>query len=757
MRSTAQTGMVDGLEEFEVWRLYEQLRAGRNTPFSTDIFPTPPKPTLFPRDTQPLRLSKGAKHPSDLKDTKSGLFPFQRESSVPPDLKDTKSGLFPFQRESSVAQDSRDAGPRLFSRETKGPLISKDTKPLGFSGFGAGVDQVSVFGYRLATLTTKGRLTYFMRRIFVEAGLIQRDASTARLGVNMGLWVASSLNPLVFGAVTCGPFFLESVFERGSGLEKIEDKSFYQSQMRSIVIPSSIVVLGRLSFCMCRSLESVTFEAGSRLERIEEAAFAATALGYVVIPASVAVLGADSFSKCASLELVVFENGSRLERIEACAFYGAGLKAIEIPANVTFIGVSAFGEVHLDEISISPDNTTFRLREWALERLNGSVIFQYCGCCRSVVIPSSVRVLWQWSFSDCEKLESVVFEAVSQLERIEESAFSRCGLKGITIPASVSFLGPSSFANCKSLGSMAFENGSQLDRIEEWAFRSSGLRSFVIPPRVSFIASSAFAEVLIDYISISGDNRTFRLREGFLEDYSGTTIYRYFGACRSVVIPSSVVLVKAGFLESKWPEFVDFEERSRLEKIESKAFSRSGLKSIVIPSSVLVLEESCFAHCHCLTQVTFENGSGLRRIEEYAFYGCRVAEIVIPFSVGVLGKSCLGECPLLAAIVFEEGSRLERVGESAFDWRDWKPAGLLSLMTELDEEVSLVRDAFFGPSIYLECCRSGRVERFTCSAVPFRDLLLPDNSNSTGGWPTWVPNPRHSTRPLSSARVPDDR
>jgi hypothetical protein len=177
-------------------------------------------------------------------------------------------------------------------------------------------------------------------------------------------------------------------------------------------------------------------------------------------------------------------------------------------------------------------------------------------------------------------------------------------MTGITIPESVGFLGTSSFANCKSLGSMAFENGSQLDRIEERAFRSSGLKSFVIPPRVSFIARSAFAEVLIDFISISGDSRTFSLREGFLEYYSGTTIYRYFGACRSVVIPSSVVvLVKSSFFESRWSEFVDSEERSRLERIESRAFSRSGLKSIVIPSSVVVLEESCFAHCDCITDM----------------------------------------------------------------------------------------------------------------------------------------------------------
>jgi hypothetical protein len=84
----------------------------------------------------------------------------------------------------------------------------------------------------------------------------------------------------------------------------------------------------------------VTFENGSRLERIEESAFCGTGLKSILIPSSVVTLGKGSFCRCKSLESVTFENGSRLERIEESAFRQSGLKSIEIPHSVTSIDSS---------------------------------------------------------------------------------------------------------------------------------------------------------------------------------------------------------------------------------------------------------------------------------------------------------------------------------------------------------------------------------------------------------------------------------
>jgi hypothetical protein len=104
------------------------------------------------------------------------------------------------------------------------------------------------------------------------------------------------------------------IFESGARVERIEAGVFQESGLKSIVIPSSVVVLGDWSFRNCRSLKSVIFESGSRLERIGESAFSCETvsvstfgwvkkdlLASIVIPSSVLVLGDWIFFKCGSL------------------------------------------------------------------------------------------------------------------------------------------------------------------------------------------------------------------------------------------------------------------------------------------------------------------------------------------------------------------------------------------------------------------------------------------------------------------------
>jgi hypothetical protein len=157
-------------------------------------------------------------------------------------------------------------------------------------------------------------------------------------------------------------------FQGGSRLERIDREAFSSCGLKSIVIPSSVVVVGKHSFFLCKPLTSVAFESGSRLELIDECAFSKTGLKSIVIPSSVIVLGKWSFDGCKPLETVTFERGARLERIEESAFRDSGLK--------------------------------------------------------SIVIPSSVVIVGKESFYECKSLESVRFESGSRLERMHESAFS---------------------------------------------------------------------------------------------------------------------------------------------------------------------------------------------------------------------------------------------------------------------------------------------------------------------------------------------
>jgi hypothetical protein len=173
---------------------------------------------------------------------------------------------------------------------------------------------------------------------------------------------------------------------------------------------------------------------------------------------------------------------------------------------------------------------------------------------------------------------------------------------------------------------VTFENGSRLERIDGFAFFESGLKSIEIPPRVAFICGSSFCTQALTSIWVKPGNQRFRIRESFLEDICGSTIYRYFGSYGSIVIPSSVVVLgKESFGQCKSLESVTFENGSRLERIEEYAFYESGLKSILIPSSVVVLVERSFYMCNSLESGKFESGSGLERIDKSMFEDSRVS------------------------------------------------------------------------------------------------------------------------------------
>jgi hypothetical protein len=188
-----------------------------------------------------------------------------------------------------------------------------------------------------------GRMTGFMsdfsRLKTVESRLVHKVCSGVRLSASDGrLWVLSSVKwlPRVVGRVSV------VVFERGSTTEIIGESVFCKGGLKSIVIPSSVVVFGKWRFSQCRSHEAVIFENNSRLERINESAFRGSGLKLVEIPSSGVVLGRLCFFSCKPLESVIFESDSRLEWIDGRAIYESGLKSIEIQSSVVVLGKGSF-------------------------------------------------------------------------------------------------------------------------------------------------------------------------------------------------------------------------------------------------------------------------------------------------------------------------------------------------------------------------------------------------------------------------------
>lgn len=195
--------------------------------------------------------------------------------------------------------------------------------------------------------------------------------------------------------------------------------SYYDNKLiTSVVVPSSVELIGDASFFKCSNLRSVTFKKNSRLKRIEEWAFKETAISHLIIPSSVEIIESSAFEDCNNLALVLFEKNSKLKNIGPVAFASTkNLKSIEIPANVELIGSSAFsGCSNLSNISFSKNSRLKVIGSYAFSMTSIEVI----------EIPASVEKIMSFAFNNCLKLSSVIFAGDSIPKFIDRDAFKKC-------------------------------------------------------------------------------------------------------------------------------------------------------------------------------------------------------------------------------------------------------------------------------------------------------------------------------------------
>ena len=299
----------------------------------------------------------------------------------------------------------------------------------------------------------------------------------------------------------------------------IGEEMFYQSDLRSVVIPTNVTTVGYSAFKRCSSLTTVTFEKESQLKTIGGdyyyGAFSdCTALTSIEIPASVETIGNTAFSDCSSLATVTFEKGSRLKTIGNNAYYRCtSLTSIEIPASVETIEKKAF--MHCSSLATVTFEKGSQLKTIAGDSYDGA--FSDCTALTSIEIPASVETIEATAFKRCSKLATVTFEKGSQLKTIGGGysssshfgtysdyygAFSDCSsLTSIEIPASVETIEATAFSDCSKLATVTFEKGSQLKIIGGGYSSSyyygaflgcSSLTSIEIPASVETIEATAF-------------------------------------------------------------------------------------------------------------------------------------------------------------------------------------------------------------------------------------------------------------------------
>ena len=205
----------------------------------------------------------------------------------------------------------------------------------------------------------------------------------------------------------------------------------------------------------------------------------------VEIPPGTKVIREEAYIYCDNMKNLTLPDS--LEEIQARAFYNCKylVGPLTIPKNVKKIGDEAFARcISLTEIKIidsplSIGNGTFCECEKLKTVEFGKNVYEigpyaFCKCkvlSGSLVIPSPIRNIEDYSFFECAGLTSLVLH--SSIINIGNYSFKGCySLSGeIVIDNWVTSIGDSAFYLCRGLTTLTVK-GRNVERIGENAFRS---------------------------------------------------------------------------------------------------------------------------------------------------------------------------------------------------------------------------------------------------------------------------------------------
>ena len=431
----------------------------------------------------------------------------------------------------------------------------------------------------------------------------------------------------------------------------------YQSQIKKVIIPDSVSVIGETAFCNCENLESVTV--GGSVTTIGNTAFYGCKKLTSLDIRSVGSIGESAFAYCSGL-LEINVSGAR--EIGDFAFEGCGnLQTVSFPDTLTSIGQYAFKNCNALQTVVLPNGLTSL----------GVGAFTECNKLKSVTVGNLLTAIEDYTFSMCPDLTTVILG--SGLKKIGAMSFYQCGrLTDCAIPASVTSIGNEAFSYCLSLKSAAISDnvtelgesafydcnalttlviGNGLTRVPNNAFGGcDGLMTVIIGDGVSYIGVGAFAEC--------GDLTSVTIGKNVIQIGADA-----FHQCNKLVevINLSAMNIKAGgsdygyvaynakdvhggqtklknddgylfyFCDGAWflMGYIGDEQELALPAscngstyaVYQNSFIHKGeITSLTVSDGVTEIRYQGFMDCDGLTSVTI--GDSVSRMEAYAFYNC---------------------------------------------------------------------------------------------------------------------------------------
>jgi hypothetical protein len=198
-----------------------------------------------------------------------------------------------------------------------------------------------------------------------------------------------------------------------TGVTHISNYAFFGTKIQSVVLPSTVKVIGDNAFANCIELREVKF--GKGLQSVgERAFFNCRSLKKLTINNHLQYLGESAFEHCISLVSVRFP--STLEVIEAYSFQDCtSLKKVTLRTNLIEIKSSAFSN---------------------------------CITLSNINFPDTLAIIGNRVFNKCVSLKTAYLG--EYLSAVGTDAFAFSGLESVAIKSNVKMIDVTAFLNCSA-------------------------------------------------------------------------------------------------------------------------------------------------------------------------------------------------------------------------------------------------------------------------------------------------------------------
>lgn len=390
-------------------------------------------------------------------------------------------------------------------------------------------------------------------------------------------------------------------YKIAEGTRIICDNAFYYASVKKIIIPSSVLVIGKNPF---RGHENGW---GDRHDAVN---IDNRSCNYFVSDFAL-------YTK---------------DRNKLISYFGEASK-FTIPQGVEVIGERAFADrFKLEEISF-PDSLRCIENEAFIHCTNiskiklpdsvnrvGTRCFYGCAKLSEVLSLGTISIVKEGTFMGCNIMKLVL---PASLIELENNAFnSNNKLKGVVLPDSVRIIGDSCFAYC---GISSIVLSDNLQKIGDFCFFKCPIERLTIPAQVNNIGINPFIGTnSIDCIN----NEKYVAENGLLFDKEKGSIITHYEDAEIALYPpicrinsyafynSSITSVFMGanvkeiepwaFLEANKLENLIW-QKSKIKEIPGGCFGKCiSLRKIGIPESVEEVQKGSFFDCYELRKVHFE-------------------------------------------------------------------------------------------------------------------------------------------------------